>query len=484
MSGNKLFGTAGIRGRYLEKVTPDLAFRVGLAVASYVGGRGSATVGHDVRTTSPLLAQMAAAGLMAGGVDSIFLGNAPTPVLAFSVPFSSSRAGIMITASHNPPPDNGIKVFDETGMEYTTGMERDLEDIILNANTKSLHAPWNEVGRFIGGEEIIEEYARKLTGKLRVRDRKVDLKVAVDCANGAASPVTPRILREVGAERVISFNCHMDGFFPGRHPEPRPDVIKPYTSSADVLGAHVLFAHDGDADRLAVAIPGLGFIKQDLIIALFSWWKLRDKRGTVIISVDVGIEVEEVVESMGGRVVRARLGKLHEKLRETPGAVLAAEPWKLIDPDWGLWVDGIYQAALLTKISLEEGDYPANIVRRLPFYPSARISVRVGGDEEKVKLFGYFEEEAKSRLTSDAVRILTIDGLRIEYGDRSWLLLRMSGTEPKIRIYAQATSKQRLLDIIANAKKLLYSIASRLGVELRGIEEHIDLGDGLGRREG
>lgn len=331
----RLFGTAGIRGRYLEKVTPELAYRVGLSVASYVGGYGSATVGYDIRTTSPLLAQLVAAGLMAGGLDAIDVGMAPTPVLAYSVPKTKSRAGIMVTASHNPPPDNGLKVFDSEGMEYTLAMENDLEELIFNGDVRKLHAPWDRVGRLVEGHEVIEEYVYDLLEVMTVDRPKIDLRVAVDCANGTASNVTPRVLRMIGVNKVVSFNCHHDGFFPGRHPEPRPDTIRPYISAASTLNIHSLLSHDGDADRLAIAVPGIGFIKQDLIIALFSWWKLRDRKGTIVVSVDVGLEVEEIVERMGGRLVRSKLGKLHEKLRDTPGVLLAAEPWKLIDPSWG-----------------------------------------------------------------------------------------------------------------------------------------------------
>jgi len=474
----RFFGTAGIRGRYLEKVTPELAYRVGLGVAAYVGGSGSATIGYDVRTTSPLLAQLAAAGLMAGGLDAIDLGLVPTPVLAYSVPYTRSRAGIMITASHNPPPDNGIKVFDDKGMEYTMAMERDLEEVI-SGDTRRYHAPWNQVGRRIGGEEIVEDYVRELVARHRVPNPRFGLRVAVDCANGTASGVVPRALREIGAKQVVSVNCHHDGFFPGRHPEPRPDTLRPYISAASSLGVHALLAHDGDADRLALAIPGVGFVKQDLLIALFAWYKLREKRGTVIVSVDVGLEVEEIVEKMGGRLVRSKLGKIHEKLKETPGAVLAAEPWKLIDPDWGPWVDGIYQAALVARISLEEGEPPASILRRFPFYPSARISIRLQSDEDKAKLYSVLEERVKTELTRDAVRVLEIDGVRVEYADMSWLLVRASGTEPKIRLYAQATSRARLEELVARAKKLVYEAAARTGVQILGLEEHVDYGDGF-----
>ncbi len=475
----RYFGTAGIRGRYLEKVTPELAYKVGLSVAAYVGGSGSATVGYDVRTTSPLLAQLAAAGLMAGGLDAVNLGLVPTPVLAYSVPKTRSRAGIMITASHNPPPDNGIKVFDDKGMEYTIAMEQDLEELIANGVSSKLHAPWDSVGRLIEGQEILEEYMLDLVEQLRVPNPRMSLRIAVDCANGTASGVTPRILREIGVRQVVSFDCHHDGFFPGRHPEPRPDSIRPYISSASSLGVHALLAHDGDADRLALAVPDIGFVKQDLIIALFAWWKLREKRGTVIVSVDVGIEVEEIVEKMGGRLVRSRLGKLHEKLKETPGALIAAEPWKLIDPEWGPWVDGIYQAALLARISLEEGEPPGNIIRRFPFYPSARISIRLSSDDDKMKLYLILEERVKSELTKGAVEVLEIDGVRVRYEDSSWILLRASGTEPKLRIYAQATSRKRLEELISRAKKLVYESAARVGVELLGLEEHVDYGSWL-----
>ncbi|MCE4624295.1 MAG: phosphopentomutase/phosphoglucosamine mutase [Desulfurococcales archaeon] len=480
MQGRRLFGTAGVRGPYLDKVTPELAYRIGLAVAYYVGGEGNAAMAHDTRTTSPLLAQVAAAGMMAGGLNAIFLGLAPTPVLAFSVPYTESKAGIMITASHNPPPDNGIKLFDSSGMEYTVPMEKDIEDLVFNGDTRRMHATWDRVGRLTLGQEVIEEYKRKLVDMLHVKKPKIKLAVAVDCANGASSGVTPEVIRKIGVPKVMSLNCHPDGLFPGRYPEPRKDVVEPIARYAGELGAHILFAHDGDADRLAAAIPGLGFIKQDLLIALFSWWKLRDRRGTIIISVDVGNEVEDIVERMGGRIVRAKLGKLHERLKETPGALLAAEPWKLIDPQWGPWVDGIYQAALLVRISLEEGETPERLIRRLPFYPSARISFKLRNDDDKDKVYPFIEEEVKTTLTKNAVKILTIDGIRIDYDDRSWILLRTSGTEPKIRLYAQGSSRERLMELIEAAKGIVKKNADRVGVRIIGVEEHLDV-DPLGR---
>ncbi|MEB3816439.1 MAG: phosphoglucomutase [Desulfurococcales archaeon] len=470
----RLFGTAGIRGRYLEKVTPELAYKVGLAVASYVGQWGSATVGHDVRTTSPLLAQLAAAGLMAGGLDAIYLGVVPTPVLAYSVPHTRSRAGIVITASHNPPEDNGMKVFDQNGMEYTRSMEDELESIILGESHESLHAPWNRVGRLVQGTEVVEEYIRDLVDRATVPFPRYRPIVAVDCANGAASNVTPRVLREIGA-RVVSMNCHPDGFFPGRMPEPRPDVLRRYTEALPSLAVEALLAHDGDADRLALVLPVRGFVKQDLLIALFAMEKLREHRGTIIVSVDVGLEVEEVVEKMGGRIVRAKLGKTHEKLRETPSALMAAEPWKLIDPSWGPWVDGIYQAALLVKISMAEGAPLDRLIEKLPFYPSIRMSIRVASDSDKESLYSALREGLISGMNGEPVSVLELDGVRAEYRDRSWVLVRPSGTETKLRIYAQALERERLLDIIERIRRLVSEAAEARNIRIRGVEEQLNL---------
>ena len=477
----RLFGTAGIRGRYLDTVTPELAYRVGLAVASYVGGQGSAVIGHDVRTTSPLLAQMAAAGLMAGGVDALYVGLAPTPVVAYSVPRSRSKAGIVITASHNPPPDNGIKVFSGDGMEYTVSMEENLESLILNGDRVKLHAEWDEVGSLIQAEEYLDDYIRHLTTVMEPRRRGDWMKIAVDCANGAASNVTPKILKHMGVGRIVSFNCHPDGMFPGRPPEPRPDVLKSFISSMENLNLHALLAHDGDADRLALAIPRFGFVKQDLLIALFAMHKLRDKKGVIIVSVDVGIEVEEVVEAMGGKLVRAKLGKLHEKLKEVPAALLAAEPWKLIDPSWGPWVDGIYQAALIAKIAIEERATPLDLLMRLPFYPSARVSVKLARREDRISLYEAVSTRLLSEVAREGATVDTLDGVKVTFEDRTWILVRPSGTEPKIRFYTQATRRDRLEEIVSTMKGLILDEARKLGVQVLGVEEQVDVGFSLQR---
>jgi phosphoglucosamine mutase len=463
LNRRKLFGTAGIRGRYLEKIRPGLAYDVGLAVAAHVGGRGTVTIAHDIRTTGPLLALSAGSGIMSGGVDAVFLGMVPTPVLAFSVPHTNSRAGIMITASHNPPPDNGIKVFQYNGMEYTEKMEEELERIM---EIKSrFHASWDQVGRLIDAREVGEDYVERVLGMMKPKTVKYTPRILIDCSNGAASNFTPRILRMMGA-KVFSTNCHPDGYFPGHEPEPRQDVLQPLLQLASPLNADVVLAHDGDADRLSALTLSRGFIKQDLLIALYAMVKLREGKGSIIVSVDVGNSVTDVVEKYGGRIVRSKLGKIHEKLLEHPGALLAAEPWKLIDPSWGLWVDGIYQAALITKLMMEEGVSLDKLLESIPSYPWARISIPLIEDsEKKYEYYDALREELLSRM-STYTRIDEIDGVRLEFDDGSWVLLRVSGTEPKIRFYGEAKERSRMKELLDEIIRMAKEVSERTGVKI------------------
>ncbi len=439
----KLFGTAGIRGKYLELVTPQLAYSLGLAVSVFTGRKGTVTVGHDIRTTSPLLALSVASGLMSGGTDAVYIGMQPTPIVAYSSPKTHSKAGIVVTASHNPPPDNGLKVYDEKGMEYTERMEEEIEKLMVDG--EEYLAGWDDVGRLTEHREIGNIYVEDLLAVLYPESKKYTPKIHVDCGNGAASNYTPNILYKMGA-KIATTNCYPNGYFPGRHPEPRQDVLEPLLETTKAMEAHILLAHDGDADRLAALTPKNGFVKQDYLVAIYAMYKLRNRKGEIIVSIDIGNAVVDVVERMGGKIVRGKLGKTHEKLLEYPNALLAAEPWKLIDPSWGPWVDGIYQASLLTKILMEEGKTLDDFLEELPRYYWSRISIPLESQEDKNKLYESMSENIITE-AKESSSVTLIDGIRIDYDDKSWILVRKSGTEPKIRFYMEAQNRERLEEL-------------------------------------
>ncbi len=438
----RLFGTAGIRGRYLEAVGPDLAFKVGAALTTFLNASKIA-VGGDGRLTTPILRLAASVGIMAAGGRVVDAGLVPLPVLAWSVRAQACDGGLYVTASHNPPTDNGIKVFDHSGMEFTEGMEEGVEELINSSSWRM--ADWDMVGYRESVSTAIPEYVEELVERLRPEGRKGRPKVLVDAANGAASLVTPKVLTSLGAD-VMTLNANVDGRFPGRIPEPRPDVLEPYLPAAKALGVHAFLAHDGDGDRLAVLNPKRGFVKQDRVIALIAKHKLAEESGTVVVSVDVGRAVRDVVFGMGGRLEVVKLGKTHEGLLRFGNVVMAAEPWKLIDPSWGRWVDGIYQAALITKLMVEEGRDIDALMSEIPDYPQARFSIKVPA-EMKGEVFKAVKALLNSMVRPDS-EVSEIDGFRVDFGDGSWALVRMSGTEPKVRVYAEASSVDALRSLV------------------------------------
>ncbi len=453
MSSKRLFGTAGVRGRYLKEVGPEIFLYLSATIATYLKARKS-VVGGDGRLTTPLLKNSVIAGLLASGSDVIDVGLVPLPVLAWSTRYLKRDLGIYVTASHNPPHDNGLKAFYGTGMEILEEDESKIEELYLSK--KWVFVDWDAVGALTSATHIIEEYIADLLSRLCTENKKNRIRVLIDTANGAASLVTPRVLSELGAQ-VLTLNSNVDGRFPGRHPEPRPDVLEPLLPIARELGVDAFLAHDGDGDRLAVLSPTKGFVKQDRIIALLAKEILSEKRGTVVVSIDVGNAVKEVVEMAGGKLAITKLGATHTGILKYPDTVMTAEPWKLIDPGWGAWVDGVYQAAFLTKLMIERSSNIDTLLKDIPDYPQARISIEVP-KELKEEVYESLKTKLLEWRTPDS-EILTVDGLRVNYVDKSWLLVRKSGTEPKIRIYGESISyddlKNKVNELVIEANKIL-----------------------------
>jgi phosphomannomutase len=456
----RLFGTSGIRGIYPKEVTPELMLKLGLTLASYLGGRGNFLVGGDCRLTTQVLKMTLTSGLIAGGVNVFDAGLIPLPVLTYGIVKHSLSGGAYVTASHNPPEHNGVKIFDCRGLELSSEDEEVIEGLITEGKFK--YVDWSSVGRYSELPGLIDEYLEDLSSRLTPKESRKKVKVVVDTANCATSLVTPKLLTNLGCE-VITLNSSIDGRFPGREPEPRPDVLQPYLRFVKELNVDLFLAHDGDGDRLAVIEPTEGFIKQDRLIALMFKYKLMERSGKVVASIDCGNAVKEVVKRFNGELIISKLGKIHETLVKS-NALIAAEPWKLIDPSWGYWIDSIYQAGLIVKIMVEEGRTLRELLSDIPNYPQARYSIRVP-QEVKLGLYQYLRDYLMSNLPSNA-EVLSIDGLRVDYEDSSWVLVRPSGTEAKVRIYAEARDLSRLKELVNNLLNVCREYLKVRGVEL------------------
>ncbi|MFQ6075324.1 MAG: phosphoglucosamine mutase [Candidatus Bathyarchaeia archaeon] len=449
MSGlPRLFGTSGIRGDVLTKVTPELALRLGLSLAASLGSEGEVAVGYDIRTTSEMLEEALVSGLMAGGCDVLRVGRTVTPVLAFTTRERGCGAGVMVTASHNPPTDNGLKCYSSEGMEYTSAEEEALEALILTERPGG--APWEEVGGTTRVYDAAQEYISKVLQ--RIPRAKRGIKVVVDCSNGAASEVTPIILSGLGYD-VITLNAQPDGFFPGRPPEPTPENLSALCRFVGATGADFGIAHDGDADRFALVDEEGRVVKNDRVIALFAERALqRHHGGCIATSVDTSFCVDEAVARAGGSLERTRLGKTYELLKGTGRFVLASEPWKVIDPEWGLWGDGIYSSVVFTSMLDEGGGTVTDLLDHIPDYPQRRFSIPCP-DGMKTRVMGrvrdvLFEE-------TEASEVWVFDGVRVNYYDDSWLLIRASGTVPSVKVYAEARTMERLDSLVRKAVEIV-----------------------------
>jgi len=459
-----LFGTAGIRLKYGLELDSILAYKIGLAVSSLKLSRESYIV-YDTRTTSEILTLGLSAGLLSGGVDVNIIGLAPTPVAGYSA--RKYRAiGVSVTASHNPPEYNGFKLYDPEGYEFTRALEKIVEERVEKGVEP---VEWNCVGKlFLGREHVIYEYLNDLVEYIGDFKKQWNPIIVIDIANGAAYKLSPELIRILGG-KPLTINAYPSGFFPIRKPEPRKDVLENYMNLYREVKPAVILAHDGDADRVAVLDPVRGFVKQDCIIAFYAYLALSNRKGRVVVSIDTGRVVDDIVEKMNGTVERYVLGKIHERIKETgsENIIIAAEPWKLIDPQWGPWVDGLLQVGLITREIVSRGKPFVKILEDIGIreYPWDRRSYSFKPDSLREIVYNEIVEDLKSIL-GEPVNVIDIDGYRYEYSDYSWILVRKSGTEPKIRLYSEALSSDRLREMVSIIDRRIREIVKKQGGEI------------------
>ena len=443
-----LFGTAGIRGDVRTDVTPELAVAVGRAVG--VDG-DEFVVGRDGRTTGEGLAAAVEAGLTSAGADVVRVGQVPTPALAFA---SRGRRGVMLTASHNPPADNGIKLFAD-GREYGDDAEARTERRVGEGPEPVTWGQWGTTER----AEILEGYREAVAGFARRHGGPVDgLSVAVDCGNGMAGVATPQVLRELGAD-VTAIHANVDGHFPGRESKPTPESLEDLRSYVADSDAALGIGHDGDADRIVVVDADGEVVHEDTVVAILAEHYVARSSAAdpvVVTTPNASGRIDERVRAAGGRAERVRLGALHEGIAAAEGdgnggsengvdteVVFAAEPWKHVHTAFGGWIDGVASAAVLARLVADAGlDALRDPVTERPY---RKVSVDCP-DEHKTAVMDLLGERLPERFPEAAVD--PEYGVRLELPDGSWTLVRPSGTEPYVRVYAESEDVDDLVDSV------------------------------------
>ena len=410
----ELFGTSGIR-RVADKDLIQLALRVGLAVGKVYG---NIVVGGDTRTSSDAVKHALISGLLAGGSRCYDVGVVPTPTLAFAA--REFDAGAMITASHNPPEYNGIKLLNPDGSAFDSNQRDQIEEAILNDSFSV--APWDEIKSSRIHNGAIEKHIERM---LQDFPTGLGLKVVVDCGCGAASVITPHLLKRLGCE-VVALNCYPCGFFPHAI-EPTEANLGDLIRATKEFGADLGIAHDGDGDRMMAVDDRGRFIPGDKLLAVFAQ-EVGAKE--VVTTIDTSM----VIDEMGLSVTRTKIGDTYVSEELKKGGGFGGEPsgsWFF--PNISLCPDGIYAAARVVAIASRQK--LSQLVDSVPHYPILRGSIASEGVvipklEERLMAM-------KPKLVSN------IDGVRLDFED-GWLLIRASGTEPKIRVTAEAKSQARV----------------------------------------
>ena len=300
----KLFGSSGVRGLANVDLTPKLACKVGLAVATHSKAK-LALVACDTRVSGPMIQDALVSALLATGTNVLLADIVPTPTLAYAVKAFGADVGFMLTASHNPPQYNGIKVFRGDTLSYTEEDQDAVEKIVAQGTFKL--ANWYSLGKSdpVDAEQVYLNMALKAVAL------KKQWRVIVDPGCGATYNVAPSMLKATGC-KVTALNAQPDGHFPARKSEPTAESLQDLANVVKVLGADVGIAFDGDGDRVAFVDEKGVFVNFDRSLAAYSAHALKGiNGGTVVTNVEASMCVETMVQAQGGKVIRTKVGDIY-----------------------------------------------------------------------------------------------------------------------------------------------------------------------------
>jgi phosphoglucosamine mutase len=422
-----LFGTDGVRGVANRDLTPELAFSLGRAAVQALGGEGRPTivVGRDTRASGHMLQAALSAGACSAGGDVVRMGVVPTPAVAFMTVDLGARAGAVISASHNPPPDNGIKFFSADGMKLPDRVEEEIERLVREGDGPRPEG--GGVGRVRDRKEEIDRYLGHL---LEAADGPLSgMRIAVDAANGAAFRLGPEALRRLGAE-VHVLNAEPDGeninvACGATHPEVVAGAVR-------AIGADGGVSHDGDADR-AIFVDAQGnVIDGDQVIAACAVAMKEDGRlpgDAVVVTVMANLGLRRAMEAHGIRVLETAVGDryvLEEMVRS--GAFLGGEQsGHIIFREQATTGDGLLTAVRFLSLARARGASLSELAATMRRYPQVLQNVAV--------------EDARTVAASDGVAEAVREAEAALAG-RGRVLVRASGTEPLVRVMVEAESEE------------------------------------------
>jgi phosphoglucosamine mutase len=448
MHTRRLFGTSGIRGIVNQDLSPDFCRQIALAIGTTLPSASTICIATDTRISRDILKEAVTVGLLSCGINVVDLGILPTPALALLTRESGFAAGIMVTASHNPPEFNGIKLFTGNSLGYSQAQEAEIERIFFEKQFRQ-----GKRGTLEQAQNMKQRYLSFIKGKLSPPGFNPQLKVVVDPGNGAASKFASGIFVQMGLN-VISINDEPDGLFPGRSPEPKADTVQGTVNFLRQHNADLAICFDGDADRV-VFCDKEGFLGFNEPIAFISRLAVkRTGKNKIATTVETGSLLDLAVNDLGAEVVRGRVGDVPvaHLAYELDAALGVEQVGVYIFPELGYYPDSIF-ASLFLLSQLSDAREIRQSFQGIPrlFFEKAKVPC---SNELKESVMAQVKEKAHFFAPDE---INTLDGLRLDFSD-SWMLIRASGTEPAIRVISESTSQTQTDELISKGKELVQGL--------------------------
>jgi phosphoglucosamine mutase len=442
----KLFGSSGVRGLINVDLTPNLACKVASAVVTHSKVK-KAIVARDTRVSGSMVQDALVSGLVSTGVDVMLVGIVPTPVLAYATKVLNADTGFMLTASHNPSPYNGIKVF-KADLSYTDFDQDAVEKIVADGSSQLVD--WRSLGKIIPVDATkiyLDMIKKAITLKKQWR-------VVVDAGCGAAYSIAPKMLEALGC-KVTALNSQPDGHFPARKSEPTAESLHDLSQTVVALDADIGIAFDGDADRVAFVDEKGSFVNFDRSLAAYGAFALKcNNGGTIVTTIEASMCVEKMSQKYGGKVVRTKVGDIYvSEAIKKEGAVFGGEPcgaW--VQPNFHFCPDGPLSSILFLAALEEEAKSVSQFVSEVPTYVTERLNFRCR-NQQKYLLVEQLGSAFKGAFP-EYTDFTTVDGARLALKN-GWLLVRASGTEPLIRLTVEGESNEVAKDITVKATALI-----------------------------
>ncbi len=444
-----MVSVSGVRGRVGEALTPEVVAKFAAGFGAWAlarsGGKARVVVGRDSRVSGPMFQPVVHAALQSVGCDVIDVGMVPTPTIQLAVEHHQADGGLAITASHNPIEWNALKFIAPSGL-FLDGAEGAEMRKIVDGNIP--RATWDKLGTVTHDKDAAREHIERILA-LPFLDvsgiRKKGFRVGLDCVRGAGGAFMPVLLELLGC-KLATINMEPDGRFP-RPPEPVAENLGELQKLVQDSHCDIGMAVDPDVDRLALVSDEGVAIGEDYTLALAAKEVLRHRKGVIVTNLSTSLIVDDIAREAGTRVIRAPVGEVNvaTRMRAENAPVGGEGNGGVILSELHLGRDAPVGAALMLQLLLEEGRPLSKIVASYPHY----IIVKDKLDRPSAPLDTVYE--ALKRAFPDA-QVDTQDGLRLTWPDR-WVHIRPSGTEPIVRVIAEAPSAEDAANLVRDFRK-------------------------------